>query len=201
VPRFILVKAVQDAAEEAISKETSAYGRIVSLIVERRIMQRPEILDLKTRIEEVLRLFRPDPGHPERQAEEIRDVEQRINTRLNEVVGGIVSIETLEPDIRPVLLPSTRLVLRDREDGVKTAVGHQGHGLQRTLIMTLLQILAEIQIERSRGDGGGAGLQPRSGFDLVVARQLYTVLTGGKAQGHVGTRSPQRLTGRQAKCR
>jgi len=67
VPRFILVKAVQDAAEEAISKETSAYGRIVSLIVERRIMQRPEILDLKTRIEEVLRLFRPDPGHPERQ--------------------------------------------------------------------------------------------------------------------------------------
>src|SRR5262249_142622 len=36
-------------------------------------------------------------------------------------------------------------------------------------------------------------------FDLVVAPQLDTILTGGEAQGHARTRSPQRLTGRQAK--
>jgi hypothetical protein len=57
-----------------------------------------------------------------------------------------IRLETSEPDIRLVLLPSTELVLRDRQDGVKTPVRHQGHGLQRTLIMTLLQLLAEIQV-------------------------------------------------------
>lgn len=175
LPRFILVRAVQDAAEEAISKEASAYGRIVNLIVERRIMQRPEVIALKAGIEGVLRLFRPDPVQPENQAQEIRDVERRINERLNDVIGGIVSIETLEPDIRPVLLPSTRLVLRDREDGVKTAVVHQGHGLQRTLIMTLLQILAEMQVEATGGQGQAdvQGLKPRSVILAIEEPELY----------------------------
>jgi len=147
IPRFILVKAVHDATDEAISKEGSSYGKIVSLIVEKKMMQRPEVVELKRQIEAVLKLFRPDPEHPESQAEEIQDIQRRINERLNQVIGGIASIKTSEPDIRPILLPSTTLVMKDREDSVETPVGHQGHGLQRTLIMTLVQILAEIQAE------------------------------------------------------
>ncbi len=174
VPRFIVVKAVQDAAEEAVSKEASAYGKIVSLIVERKMMQRPEVVDLKARIQEVLKLFRPDPEHPERQAEEIRDVEKRINDRLNEVIGGIVSIETAEPDIRPVLLPSTTLVIKDREDSIKTPVSHQGHGLQRTLIMTLLQILAEIQSEPAHRDPPAPeAVSPRTVILAIEEPELY----------------------------
>lgn len=147
VPRFIFVKAVHDATDEAISKEASSFGKIVNLIVERKMMQRPEVVELRNQIEAVLELFRPDPEHPERQAEEIRDLQNRINERLNEVIGGIASIKTSEPDIRPMLLPSTTLAMKDREDSVETSVEHQGHGLQRILIMTLLQILAEIQAE------------------------------------------------------
>jgi len=147
IPRFILVKAVHDATDEAISKEASSYGKIVSLIVEKKMMQRPEVVELRKQIETVLELFRPDPQHPERQAEEIRDLQDRINERLNEVIGGIASVKTSEPDIRPMLLPSTTLVMKDHKDSVETPVEHQGHGLQRTLIMTLLQILAEIQAE------------------------------------------------------
>lgn len=175
VPRLILVKAVQDAAEEAVSKEASAYGKIVSLIVERRLMNRPEVVELKARMEEVLKLFRPDPEHPERQAEEIREVERRINALLGEVIGGIVSIETTEPDIRPVLLPSTTLMVKDRADGVRTEVSHQGHGLQRTLIMTLLQILAGIQSEPTTNEGGAAAqtLRARSVILGIEEPELY----------------------------
>src|SRR5262249_14579514 len=122
LPRMILVKANHEAADEAVSKEASAYGKIVSLIVEKKLLQREEVLALKTKIDEVLRLFRPDPENPSAQAEEIREIEQRINDHLNDVIGGIVSIETTEPDIRPVLLPSTTLVIRDRQDAVKTHV-------------------------------------------------------------------------------
>jgi hypothetical protein len=119
----------------------------VSLIVEKRFLSRPEIRELKGRIEAVLRLFSPDPDHPEVQAAEIRDVEGRINARLNQVIGGTVAIRTSEVEIEPMLLPSTHLVIKDRPDSVETTPGHQGHGLQRTLFMTLLQILAEIQSE------------------------------------------------------
>lgn len=154
IPRFILVKAVHDATDETISKEASSYGKIVNLIVEKKIMKRPEVIELRKQIETVLKLFRPDPEHPELQAEEIKEIQKRINDRLNEVVSGIASIKTSEPDIRPILLPSTTLVIKDREDSVETPVSHQGHGLQRTLIMALVQILTEIEAEPDLGEEG-----------------------------------------------
>ena len=76
-------------------------------------MQRPEVVDLKNNIETVLRLFNPDPDHPEMQAPEIRDIESRINSRLNRIIAGKVSIRTSDVDIEPILLPSTYLVLKD----------------------------------------------------------------------------------------
>ncbi len=174
LPRLIPVKAVHDAAAEAVSRDASAYGKIISLIVEKKMMQRPEVAGLKAHIESVLKLFRLNPEDPDAQAREIREVEDRINKRLNEVVGGIVSIETVDPDIRPVLLPSTTLMLRDRADAVKTSISHQGHGLQRSLIMTLLQILAEIQAESNAtpAEGVPAG-SPRAVILAVEEPELY----------------------------
>ena len=173
IPRFIIVPAVQEAAEEAISKEASAYGKIVNLIVEKKLLQRPEVTALKAQMEEVLKLFRFDPRNPDGQASEIRDVEKRINEKLNEVTGGIVSIETSEPDIRPVLLPSTELLLKDSSDGLKTSVIHQGHGLQRTLIMTLLQILSEIQSESIPTETEEKTTHTRSVVLAVEEPELY----------------------------
>jgi putative ATP-dependent endonuclease of the OLD family len=74
-------------------------------------------------------------------------VQDRINDRLKEIISGEVAIRTSQIDIEPLLLPTTHLVLKDHPTGVETLPTHQGHGLQRTLVMTLLQILAEIQNE------------------------------------------------------
>ncbi len=153
IPRFILVKAVHDATDEVLSKEASSYGKIISLIVEKKMMQRPEVIELKKQIDIVLKLFSPDIEHPEFQAEEIQYIQNRINERLNQIIGGIVAIKTSEPDIRPILLPNTTLIMKDGANGIETAVTHQGHGLQRTLIMTLLQVLSEIQAEIEMIDG------------------------------------------------
>src|SRR5208283_4316368 len=147
IPRFIYVKAVHDATDESISKEASSYGKIVNLIIEKKLLQRQEFIDLRDKIEVVLNLFNPNPDHPELQAEEIRDLQSRINVRLREIISASVSIKTSSVDVEAMLLPSTYLVLRDRPDALETPPAHQGHGLQRTLVMALLQILAELQIE------------------------------------------------------
>lgn len=174
VPRFIIVKAVHDAADEAESKDASAYGKIVGLIVERKLMLRPEVVALKQHMQTVLGLFRPDPDHPGSQAEEIRDLEDRINTRLNEIIGGVVTIETSAPDLRPILLPSTSLTIRDKAGGVSTSIDHQGHGLQRTLIMTLLQLLAELQEDPTGTAAGGTPAGPPRAVILAIEEpELY----------------------------
>jgi energy-coupling factor transporter ATP-binding protein EcfA2 len=175
IPKFIFVRAVHDATEESTSKDATAYGKIVNLIVEKKLMARPEVIELKQRIEAVLKLFSPDPEHPENQAEEIRDIQDRINRRLNEVITGQVAIRTSAVEIEPMLLPSTHLVLKDRPDAVETPPGHQGHGLQRTLVMTLLQILAEIQAEPDASQEGTEAIEtaPRPVVLAVEEPELY----------------------------
>jgi predicted ATP-dependent endonuclease of OLD family len=170
IPRVIFVRAVHEASDETNAKDASTYGKLINLIVERRLSQRPEMATLKTAIDAVLQLFRPDDQHPERQADEIRELQSRINQGLSEVIGGQAFIHTEPPEIRALVMPSTSLVIKDPLAGIETQVGHQGHGLQRTLVMTLLQLLTEEQAQPS-----GPDEQPltRSAVLLVEEPELY----------------------------
>lgn len=170
LPRPILVRAVQEASDETNAKDASTYGKLVNLIVERSLAERPEMARLQTALDEVLALFRPDEEHPERQAEEVRALQDRINRSLNEVVGGQALIRTEAPELRSMVLPSTSLVIRDSRAGIDTEVGHQGHGLQRTLVITLLQLLADAL---TQPPPGRIPLAQRATILLIEEPELY----------------------------
>ena len=171
IPRAIFIKAVHDASDEINTKDGSTYGRLVNLIVERRLAQRPEMQALKTALDSVLQLFQPDEAHPERQADEIRELQARINQGLADVIGGQAFIKTEPPELRSLVMPSTSLLIKDTLAGINTQVGHQGHGLQRTLVMTLLQLLSEEQAAPQAGDDVDAVV--RSTILLVEEPELY----------------------------
>lgn len=170
LPRAILVRAVQEASDETNAKDASTYGKLVNLIVERSLAQRPEMARLQAALDDVLALFRPDDANPNRQAQEVRDLQDRINRSLNEVVAGQALIRTEAPELRAMVLPSTSLVIRDAQAGIDTDVGHQGHGLQRTLVITLLQLLADAQAQVVPGAAPAPG---RSTILLIEEPELY----------------------------
>lgn len=142
----------------------------MNLIVERSLAQRPEMARLQAALDDVLALFRPDEANPNRQAQEVRDLQDRINRSLNEVVAGQALIRTEAPELRAMVLPSTSLVIRDAQAGIDTDVGHQGHGLQRTLVITLLQLLADAQAQAAPGAAPAPG---RATILLVEEPELY----------------------------
>lgn len=170
LPRAIFVRAVHEAGDETNARDASTYGKLVNLIVERQLSQRTELQALKDAIEGVLALFRPDDEHPERQAIEVRQLQERINQGMNEVIGGQALIRTTAVEVNNFLLPSTSLVIRDPLSRIETEVTHQGHGLQRTLIMTLLQVLVETQSQSSEP---GAASAERPTVLLVEEPELY----------------------------
>lgn len=170
LPRAILVRAVQEASDETNAKDASTYGKLVNLIVERSLAQRPEMARLQAALDDVLALFRPDEANPNRQAQEVRDLQDRINRSLNEVVAGQALIRTEAPELRAMVLPSTSLVIRDAQAGINTAVEHQGHGLQRTLVITLLQLLADAQEQAAPGSAPAPG---RATILLIEEPELY----------------------------
>lgn len=170
LPRVIFVRAVHEASDETNAKDASTYGKLVNLIVERQFAQRPEMAALKQALESVLELFRHDEQHPERQAEEIRELQARINRGLSEVIGATAFIKTEVPELKALVMPSTSLFIRDPLAGIETEVGHQGHGLQRTLVMTLLQLLAEVQATQNAPDENAF---VRNTILLVEEPELY----------------------------
>lgn len=170
IPRVIFVRAVHEASEETHAKDASTYGKLVNLIVERQLSQRQEMVALSQALDAVMALFRPDEQHPERQAAEIRDLQARINQGLSDVIGGQAFIRTESPELRALVMPSTSLVIRDPLAGIETEVGHQGHGLQRTLVMTLLQLLAEAQ---ATPEAAGSDAFLRATILLVEEPELY----------------------------
>ena len=145
LPRCVFIRAAQEATEESLSKDASTYGKLLNLIIENQLSQRQEVIALQEALRRVLDLFSADPNNPSGQAQEIRDLETKINDGLREIIGGEARIRTEAPDINSLLMPNTTLVVRDSNFGIDTKIAHQGHGLQRTLVMTLLQLLADAQ--------------------------------------------------------
>lgn len=152
LPRLIAVRAVHDAGSETNAKETATYGRILSLVLERQLARRDEVRQLQEHLKLVLELICPPDGAEP--AEEIRDLLLRLNEKLNTMIPGRVSLRTDEPNLKPIVMPSTRLVVNDAFGSSETPVEHQGHGMQRALIMSLVQLLAELESEPSPREEG-----------------------------------------------
>lgn len=165
LPRLIFVRAIHEATDETNAKDASTYGKLINLIVERQLSQRPELLALQNALQTVFRMFARDNEHPEWQAPEIQAVETEINRSLAEVIGGKAFIRTELPEIPSLVMPGTSLVIKDDVSNVETHVSHQGHGLQRTLVMTLLKLLSDAQVEP------GAPVRPT--ILLVEEPELY----------------------------
>jgi hypothetical protein len=171
LPKHVWVKAVHDAADSLGSKGTTAYSQLLGLIIEKKLMQRAELAKLKDELQKTVDLIGMDESDPTKQAQEIRDVQDQINQRLDAVISGIVSIHIDPLQIPEVILPSTYLLVRDHKDGIATRAEHHGHGLQRSLIMALLQVLADEQ--RREEQAGDANQQARSVILAIDEPELY----------------------------
>ncbi|MEQ9617729.1 MAG: AAA family ATPase [Deltaproteobacteria bacterium] len=139
LPQFVYVPAVQDVSEETKAKDITTYGKIINLILERKLAVKPEVIALNEQLKRVQALFKPDAAHPEwTQAGEISQLETDITDKLSSVIQAQAFIEPKDIDLNAHILPGTVLKI---DDGFKTDVPLQGHGLQRCLVITLLQIL------------------------------------------------------------
>lgn len=173
LPRHVWVKAVHDASDSLGSKNTTAYGQLLGLIIGKKMMQRAELAELKSKIELTLSLIGMDDGDPTKQAQEIRDLQDEINKRLDAVISGIVSIHIDPFEIPDIILPSTYMLVRDHKEAIPTRIEHHGHGLQRMLIMALLQVLSEEQRTGEQSEVGNVVTTSRSVILAIDEPELY----------------------------
>lgn len=132
---FVLVTADLRASEEAVDNKNSIIGRIIERSIDRRAAD--------DKIEQIVEDSR------QRQLEVFDDVfgdqSQEVNTKLNDIVetysrGRQVIVSPTEIDMRA---PSTTFSVSVDDGEAVTAIERQGHGFQRTMLISALQLLAE----------------------------------------------------------
>ena len=138
--KFLLIPAVKDVSDEFSERRGSSLYQLLDVIVHRKIETREDIARRRTEIEEqVKELFSPS------NLPELREVGEDISQLLESFFPGARLIldwdEVRVPDI-PLPTASSRLI----EDDFEGDIDKKGHGLQRALLITLLQYLAQIPL-------------------------------------------------------
>jgi len=133
--KYVLVPAVREASDEASGKKGAIY-QILDMIVLRRINAREDVKNFKSEFEERVKEL-----YSSENLTELSELGNSISQTLKKFAPGS-QLNLRWGEIKPpeIPLPPARATLvEDRFDGEIT---RKGHGLQRALIVTLLQHLA-----------------------------------------------------------
>ena len=169
--KYVLVPAVHEASEEVSSRKGAIY-QILDMIVLRKINARKDIQEFKSELEErVKKLYSSE------NLTELPELGASISETLERFAPGsklnLGWDELKPPDVLP---PAVRATLI--EDNFEGEISRKGHGLQRALIVTLLQHLATIVPVELATEGSfeqetliskPKGLESSRGPDLILA--------------------------------
>lgn len=144
LPEFIFVRAVRDISEEAKVGRRNSFGQLIQSVFEK--VSGEQKVALEKQLEEIgKRLNRR--GKADRIAE-IKNLENRLNELMSEVMECDVELEIGLPRLSEVL--GAAKIYAD--DGVRTTIETKGHGMQRSMIFTILRAYAELTHTQKAGD-------------------------------------------------
>jgi putative ATP-dependent endonuclease of OLD family len=150
LPEFYLLPAITDYSNEIDRRSSSTvFRRLMADLSERLLRVDPRYQEVSDALKKVRALLNVsmEPGAPARLT-----ALGAVETKLRDTVKGLMpSVKAVTLDIEveePRDIFSKGVSIRV-DDGVVTDVLDKGHGLQRSLVFALLQML----IESSRGEG------------------------------------------------
>jgi len=136
LPEFIHIPAVRDIAEEAKVAKANPFGQLINSVLARISGEQKDVISEQLK-EMEKRLNRAGGG--ERIAE-IKDLEARLNKLMCELMECDIEIEMAMPQLREVFGGAKIYA----DDGVRTTIEMKGHGMQRSMIFTILRAYAEL---------------------------------------------------------
>ena len=140
---YVFVPAVSDAEEQT----RHARGTLMEQVFSRSVAGTGQVKERLREIHEET-TKRVDAVLREEHGDALEELSDQFTGALQEYVPtGQISFQPQPPDIR---MPSMQVSVRVADSGLETDVGRQGHGFQRALLMTAVQVLARV------GDGGEA---------------------------------------------
>lgn len=150
LPEFYLLPAITDYSNEIDRRSTSTvFRRLMSGLSDRLLQVDPRHQEVNDALKKVRALLNvsSEEGAPTRLAA-LGDVETKLRDTVKGLMPSVKAVR-LEIEVEEPREIFSRGVSIRVDDGVVTDVLDKGHGLQRSLVFALLQML----IESGRGEG------------------------------------------------
>ncbi len=190
---LITIEAVKDASTEGSAGAKSAFGQLFKLMVEAALVEKQEVKDLSAAVSKVLALYEKDTSG-NHAITEIADLERQLTEKLSRVISAKTTITAAPPKSIESVFPIPSLQV---DDGYLTGIAGQGQGLQRSLILCLLELLASKKTNRQKYPGVGNILmieEPEIYMHPQMQRKmadvLYDLAEKGEFQVLCTTHSP-----------
>ena len=167
--KFVFVPAVRELLDETTERKGSSLYQLLDLIVYRQVNAKKEIIKFKEEIDtKIKNLYSSDnlkelPLLGKSLTQTLCKFFPGAELKLN--WGEVKPLELIPPKATPTLI----------EDGFEGDISRKGHGLQRALIITLLQNLALTVLpeEKTNQEINGGNKTPEDkkiiGPDLILA--------------------------------
>lgn len=165
IPQAHIVPAVRDATSDGKPGAKTSFGLLLEKIILPAIQSSEEYQELLGVVEKVRGRLSSDS---ESQLQAVQEVSQAISDRLSSVISAKVRVTMDAPDAGKFVGANTGLRLND---GTDTSIALQGHGLQRSLIFALIEVLATQESLREKE--GEARQQVRCTVLLFEEPELY----------------------------
>lgn len=160
--KFVFVPAVREATDEIGGKKSAVY-QLLDMIVYRKINARKDIKEFKDEFEQKIKLLYSSDN-----LTELPELGKSISKTLGIYAPGS-SLNLKWVNVKPpeVPMPDSKATLV--EDNYEGEITRKGHGLQRALILSLLQHLAVAVPEPIEDEPKVVGAQTTTGPDLILA--------------------------------
>jgi putative ATP-dependent endonuclease of OLD family len=169
--KYVLIPAVREASDEVTGRKGAIY-QLLDMIVLRKVNARKDVQQFKSEFEDRIKKL-----YSSENLTELPELAASISKTLERFApGSMLNLGWGEVKPPEVSIPTARATLV--EDNFEGEISRKGHGLQRALIVTLLQYLAatvpeEPAIEEAGEKEGlvwkSQGLETARGPDLILA--------------------------------
>lgn len=186
----IFVPAVQEISEVVDGKKKTPFSQIFQLLLSEELQETAQYKALMSALGSYAELFKGSTKHSK-----VQEIEGMITEKLKRIINASSLIDVKLP-AEENLLPTPTLLTDDGRP-VPIAPADQGHGLQRSLIFSLLELYAEAvsSPEKELGVTNLLLIEEPEIFmhpqmEKKIANVLYTLAESGHAQVICTTHSP-----------
>lgn len=147
LPDFYLIPAVRDLDDEAKSKGSTLFGKLLSKALEDMTLNNQEYGQLQDDIHKLVTSLNKSDGNTNRPTQ-LSSLESNLEEELAHW-GVRVSIQVKPPEMSRIFEMDTSLYI---DDGLNTPAQKKGHGLQRAVIFGLIRAWTKT-IKQENADG------------------------------------------------